>query len=136
MGLVFIIILFIIIFIIPNFLFRKKDKKWFKKSFKLEANLTDVELKSTLLKSAIFMASLALIGFFIGTGLGGGYKINKKLKSNEIEYNDRISFINGDVFNVEVLGKNSTYIFYLTKENKIVKVTPINGIVKHIEEVK
>lgn len=77
---------------------------------------------------------MGLLGFFFGTGWGTGLKKSQRIKNNDIEYNDKLFFINGNSSSVDILGKNSSYIFYLTPENKTVKVSPISGIIQTIEE--
>ncbi len=130
------VIIIFVAFTLPNFLVKYKDKKWFKKSIKLEPNLSETEIKSSLLNTYIFIFAVGLFGFFIGTGSGNGFKMLNKIEKEEIDYNDYIEFINGDRANVEIVGENSAYIFYLKKENKTVQIAPINGIIKSIEKNK
>ncbi len=137
---IFSMIIFIIIifsaFKFPKFLAKKKDKKWFKKSMKLEANLSTSEIEASLLKTFIFLISIGILGFFVGTGMGKGFKMSNKIEKGKIDYNDYIEFINGDKAKVEIVGENSTYIFYLEQGNKTVQITPIGGIIKSIEKNK
>ena len=134
MGFSFFIFLLIMLFFLPKHLIKKKDKTWFKKSFKLDDSLNEKEMETSFFKTFIFMFSLGLLGFYVGTGLGAGFKISKKIEKNEIEYQDNLVFIDGDSSQVKILGKNSSYVFYLTKENSTVKVSPINGMIRSIEE--
>ena len=56
--------------------------------------------------------ALGIFGFYIGTGLGGGYKMSKKIKNGEIEYKDQIRFISGEQIQAKIVGTNSAYVFY------------------------
>lgn len=133
-GFSFFIFLILLLLILPKFLSRKNETNWFKKSFKLDPNLSKEEIETSFIKTFLFLFSLGLLGFYIGTGLGGGYKISSKIENNEISYDDTLVFLGGEMESVQILGKNSSYLFYLSKENKAVKVTPISGIIKSIEE--
>ena len=123
-------------FTVPKILANKKDKGWFKKIIKLESNTSEGEIKSSLSKTLIFIISLVFFGFFIGTGSGNGFKLLKKIETGEIDHNDQIKFIDGDYSKVEIVGSNSSFIFYLEKGNKTVMISPINGIIKSIEVIK
>lgn len=135
-GTLFFLSLIIISFFLPSYLSKHKDKAWFHSSFKLPSYSDKEEVESSLLKKFLFLSALALFGFFIGSGVGGGYKVSNKIAANEIEYNDNLTLMSGETYPVAILGKNSAYLFYLTKESKTVKVTPISGTVKSIEEIK
>jgi len=131
---IFIIIVFLA-FKLPNILAKNKDKNWFKRLFKkIDSDLTKEQVKSSLLKSFMFIVSIGLFGFYVGSGIGKGERLLEKIEKEEVEYNDRIKFINGDVSSVEIVGTNSMYLFYLEKDNKSVQITPISGIIKSIEK--
>ena len=115
---IFIIIVFLA-FKLPNILAKNKDKNWFKRLFKkIDSDLTKEQVKSSLLKSFMFIVSIGLFGFYVGSGIGKGERLLEKIEKEEVEYNDRIKFINGDVSSVEIVGTNSMYLFYLEKDNK------------------
>lgn len=132
---VFILLLFLA-FTIPATLAKKKDTNWFKKSFKLDETLSENEVKSKLLKLFLVLFAIGLFGLFIGAGSKKGEIISEKIKNKKLDYNDKIKFITGEVLKVEIVGINSTYIFYLEKENQKVQISPISGIIKGIEEIK
>lgn len=132
---IFIIIVFFA-FKLPNVLVKNKDKNWFKKLIKFDTELTKDEIKSSLLKTFLFIIAIGLFGFYVGSGIGKGFRISEKIKKGEIEFNDQIKFINGDESDVEIVGTNSMYLFYLEKDNKSVQITPISGIIKSIEKNK
>ncbi|WP_046758348.1 hypothetical protein [Kordia jejudonensis] len=129
---VFFVLLFLV-FQLPKLLVKKREKNWFKKRLKLEENLTDKEVESTLLRSFLFIFSIMLFGFFIGTGMGQGLGTSRKIENNDIKYHDHITFLDGEKVNVKIMGVNSSYIFYLKEDNKTVQITPINSVVKSIE---
>ncbi len=132
---VFVLMVFLL-FYFPKYFVKNKNKIWVRKGFSYRYELDDQEAENFYFKRFTFIFCLGLLGFFVGTGLGGGLKTVKEIKNNKIEYNDVLYFINGDTSKVEILGKNSAYIFYLSPENKAVIVAPITGIIKNIEENK
>ncbi len=123
-----------LIFLAPKLLASHKDKKWFKKLIKIGADKNVKEIENVLFKMFLTIITVALLGFYLGTGLGGGYRVAKKIKNQEITFLDELTFMDGDAEKVEILGKNSSYVFYLEQGNKTVKVTPINGVIKSIVE--
>ena len=80
-----------------------------------------------LLAMAVF-----LLSFFLGFGWGSGAKIAKKIKSNQLEFLSILKFNTGEKQQIYLIGSNSLYYFYVTKENKNVKIAPITAI-KEIE---
>lgn len=136
-GLVFSAVLIVLIFILPSFLSSSKDKSWFKKVFKkIDQGLSKEEMRSLFSQMFIVYACLGIFGFFIGSGWGRGIEVKKDLKNNEIKYDDVITFIDESKQTVEILGKNTSFLFYITKDNDRVKVSPINGNIKMIEEIE
>ena len=131
--LVIFIIIVLLAIILPNILAKNKDKNWIKKLIKLDAKLTKDEIKFTLLKNFLFLVAIGLFGFYIGSGIRKGSDMSEKIEKGKIEYNDKIIFINGDESNVDIIGTNSMYLFYLENNNKSVQITPISGIIKSIE---
>ncbi|MFC5047790.1 hypothetical protein ACFSTE_00110 [Aquimarina hainanensis] len=133
---IFLIVVFTV-FRIPLYLAKKKDKQWFKKIFTFEPKNPSVsEIKRQLLQTALFMLSIGLLGFYVGTGVGAGSRVSKKIEEKKIIYEDTLTFINDTKETVKIVGKNSSYIFYLSKGSDIVKIAPINGNIKYIEENK
>ena len=102
----------------------------------MDKSLTIDQIESTLLKNLLLIISIGLFGFFVGSGIGKGKKISEKITEGKIKYNDKISFINGETSNIKIIGTNSSYVFYLTDETKTVRITPIEGIVKSLEDNK
>ena len=80
-----------------------------------------------LLAMAVF-----LLSFFLGFGWCSRAKIAKKIKSNQLEFLSILKFNTGEKQQIYLIGSNSLYYFYVTKENKNVKIAPITAI-KEIE---
>lgn len=126
-----------IIFILPNWFVKKKDKIWVQKLFKLEEEMDLVKTHKHL--SNLFMASfcVGLLGFYLGGGIGAGAKIANKIDDDTLEYNDQISFTDGTSETIHLIGKNSSFLFYLPKGKEEIEITPINnGFLKSIIDKK
>lgn len=129
-------VLVVLTYSLPAYLSKREGGNWLQKQFKVDTDLGQKELESTYLVLFSFLFAIGLFGFFVGTGIGQGTKITKKIAAKEIQYNDRLNFMDGTVDSVAIVGKNSSYIFYLVDGNKTVRITPISGILKSIDEVK
>lgn len=64
-----------------------------------------------------------------------GEKIAERIAKNELEYNTKMTFGDGNSENVYLIETNSMYYFYLTKGNQNVKIAPI-GTIKNLELIK
>lgn len=135
-GFFFLLFLLLIVIFLPSYLSKFKDKAWLRKSIKLKSYEDKNQVINELFKSIVFFASIMVFGFFVGTGLGRGKDMSAKIENKEIVYDDQITMMTGESFDAEIVGKNSSYIFYLTAGSNKVKVSPMNGTVKSIMEVK
>lgn len=133
--LIAIIILFLLPFILTNYLAKKTDRKWVQKISGLNnttAELTPEKIKNHFTKAYIMFIVIGLLSFFLGIGIGKGAKISKKIANNKLEYKDHINFNTGESENIYLIGSNSVYYFYLTKGSQTIKIAPV-GTIKNIE---
>lgn len=123
-------------YILLMFLFIWWRQKRTKKSLQKELNQEDkIKLKksyASLQKFKIIIPILGTFGFYIGYALGGGYKINNRIKSGDFEVNRMIEFTDGNTKKVKMIGLNSQYIFYASENEKQISITPISGNIKKI----
>ena len=135
-GFVVFLVLIFALFGLPKILVNQREKRWFKKSFKMKEGLNAEEMRSSFFYLALFMIALFLVGFYVGTGLGNGNKLKKRIANKEVVFNDKLYFLNEEEATVEIIGKNSSYIFYLEAGSEVVKVSPISGVILKIEEIR
>jgi hypothetical protein len=115
------------------FLIKRRQNKWVQKTIlKDKEHLNDVEVIEYFIKKFATFLALGICGLFIGLGLGLGGNLSEKIASNKLEFNCKLNFNSGGAEEIYLIGTNSLYYFYLTKENKNVKIVPIGGI-KNIE---
>jgi hypothetical protein len=135
-GFVVFLLMIFALFWLPKYFVKKRDKRWFQKSFKMKEGLNAEEMRSSFFYLALFMIALFLTGFYVGTGLGSGHKLQKRMDNKEVLFNDKLYFLNQNESTVEIIGKNSSYIFYLEPGSPVVKVSPISGVILKIEEIR
>jgi hypothetical protein len=135
-GFVVFLLMIFALFWLPKYFVKKRDKRWFQKSFKMKEGLNAEEMRSSFFYLALFMIALFLTGFYVGTGLGSGHKLQKRMDNKEVLFNDKLYFLNENESTVEIIGKNSSYIFYLEPGSPVVKVSPISGVILKIEEIR
>lgn len=109
-----------------------REKKWYQKLVNVEKRDAQYA-KSADLKGTIMLFGVAIGAFFLGTGIGGGFNLSNKLKSEELKIEDTLTFVDGEEEQVKIIGQNSNYVFYVQEGAKQVTISPINGVVKRIE---
>lgn len=131
------IVLVIVVINLPAYLSKRRDKSWVQKNFGVTEKLTQADARRQLNRGLLFLSALGLLGFFTGTGLGGGYRISEKIENNEIKYNDLLTYSSGKTDTIAIIGKNSAFLFYLKNAEKQLKITPMNnGILQAITDVR
>lgn len=121
------LLMLIIVFASPSWLVKFKDQKWFKTFFRINQDKSIVEVKKSLMQAHLIYLAIGLLGFYVGTGWGGGAKFLKKIKNKEITYEDTITFVNGNQESIHIVGKNSAFIFYLVENQQEILIVPMNG---------
>lgn len=115
---------------LPAYLAKKRDKKWVKKfaglneAVQMNDEESSVHFTNMFIKILVFI----LLGFFSGIGLAEGYRQANKIKTGSLSLDYTISFANGKTEPVHLIGSNSAYCFYVTKDSKNVKITPVGSI--------
>lgn len=132
--LVFIILLFIFHYKLPSILSKKGHKKFVQKALELKSveGLSAEESKNYYNGVSIRILIAMLLCFFVGTGIGGGYFLKKRIHENKIHYDYKLNYNSGESEQIELINTNSLYYFYLAKNNKAIKIAPIASI-KSIE---
>ncbi|WP_276389417.1 hypothetical protein [Eudoraea chungangensis] len=124
------LLVIVLVIVLPKWSNRLKDKKWFVNFFKL--NTEGIVVEKKVLNTLTTFSVIFFVGIFVGSGFGKGEKLKNKIRSGDVDYNDSISFIDGNSIKAEVIGKNSSYIFYLIKDRSDVTISPISGTVKSL----
>ena len=122
-------------FVLPNWLIKRKDKSWVQKSFKIDYSKKTKQIHEQFWNFSVFLFCIGLMGFFVGSGAGSGHKTMSQLEDGTLKFEDKISYVNGDTETVHLIGKNTSFIFYILEGESDIKITPTNsGILKSITE--
>lgn len=79
---------------------------------------------------------IVVISMYVGLGVGSGQKIKKRINNFDYTYSHQITFEDGESIPIKMIGKNSSYIFYVTKEDTNINIVPIEGNIKLIKKIK
>lgn len=130
------IVTFLIIFsVIVYFFYSYLIKKHKNSSLKPSSPDVKVYTKSDIFQGSIILYAIFVLSFFLGTGIGSGYKHAQTLAKGEFKMTHKITFMDQEKIEAKVLGSNSQYIFYVLKNKKSISISPIPGNVKTIDEL-
>ncbi|WP_299681853.1 hypothetical protein [uncultured Tenacibaculum sp.] len=111
----------------------KKEKyQQGKKKEQIDKILSNLNRKYSIIPFLLF----ALACMYLGLGFGTGQKTKDRINNFDYTYSNEIVFDDGEKKKVKIIGKNSLYIFYVTKEDTHVNIAPIDGNIKLIKEIK
>lgn len=111
-----------------------KVKKWYQKIYnieKLDKIYKDIEEKRNLVQAMLLMFFIMFIAMRLGMGLG----IRNKIQTKEVIPNYTITFKDDSVKEIKLIGQNSSYVFYIEKDDKIIAITPIVDNLKQIKRI-
>lgn len=111
---------------------RKEKYQKGKKKEKLDKILKNFNKKHAAIPFLLMM----LIFMFLGFGIGGGQKTNERIKNNDFKLTHQLTYEDGEQLDIKMLGKNSLYVFYVTKGDKEVSIAPIDSNIKVIKKLK
>ncbi len=132
-GLVFLMIgYFKLIKIYYNKLAKKEKYQSGKKKEQLDKVRANFNKKYAVVPFILFV----LISMYVGLGIGGGQKIKERINSFDYKYTHQIAFEDGEKKEVKIIGKNSAYVFFVTKEETNINIVPIEGNIKLIKKIK
>ena len=133
LGAVVLVIIFS--YTLPTILSKQSHKKWGQKLAGLKKSkeeLTEEEVENHFTNLFIKYLGICLLSFFVGIGIGSGRTMAKKIVSNQLSYDYKVTYGTGESEEVCKIGSNSVYYFFLSKGNKAIKITPV-GAIKSIE---
>lgn len=132
--LITVFLLFVSHLYLPKFLSENKDKKTVQKMFDLKPDegLTLEQKKSYYNQITIRTLAVILLSFFMGTGMASGYFTSQRIAKGKLDYNYKLNFNDEGSEEVNLVGTNSLYYFYVAKGQNHIKIAPI-GSVKNVE---
>lgn len=132
--LVVIIGMFIFHYYLPNILLKHNQNTFLQKMLELKSTKDSSIEEAKIYYSNVSIRTLAmtLLSFFIGTGIASGYFTREKIDSNKLKYDHKINFSDDQSKQVNLIGTNSMYYFYIAKGQKYIEIAPI-GSIKNVE---
>lgn len=135
--LVFIIFILLILslYFIIYFLSKNYKKNWIKKFLGSKSDLStlsELEVKTHFGNKFIGLVAIGLVSFFLGIGIGNGKGIAERNENGSLKYTTNLTFNTNEKDEVYLIGSNSANVFYYSKDNKNVKISPVLSI-KSIE---
>ncbi|KXH85368.1 hypothetical protein [Chryseobacterium kwangjuense] len=121
----------ILFFVFQLLLVRYSHKNWIQKilrSYKLDPDLDKQALRKAMIPAFVILAGVELLALFVGLGIGQGEKIKKKLDSNALVPNYTLTVESGETAPIYLIDINSTYYFYVKKDEKKIKIAPVGSI--------
>lgn len=118
----------------PTYLAKRRDKKWAQNlsGLKNPETLSEEEVGNHFSKLFTIVFAIGLLSLFLGIGLGQGKNLSKHISNNELAYDRKLNYSNGESEDIYLIGTNSIYYFYLSKGNSSIKVAAI-GAIKNLE---
>ena len=129
------LMLFLVLKLMPMYyawLAKKEKYQTGKHKEKLDEAIAKIKSKKAIITLGLFYVFCLYVGLGIGRGLG----TNKKLAEEDLKLSHELFFEDGEQKKVRVLGKNSLYVFYVTKNERKVAIAPIDGNIKVIKQLK
>ncbi len=133
--LIAIISFFTFCFYLPSILLKNGHIKWVQKVFELKktsADLPESELKNYYTIVAIRFLAIGLLSIYLGFGSAEGYLTSKRIKNFDLKYHHKLNFNTGESEEICLLETNSLYYFYVAKNERNIKIAPINAV-KYLE---
>jgi len=115
-----------------NWLGKRKNYQTGKKKEKLDKAMAKINSKNF----AVFIIAGYIFSMFIWLGIVRGMKTTELISENDIEHSHELIFEDGESQKVKMLGKNSLYVFYISKEKPVVSISPIDGNIKVIKLIE
>ena len=109
-----------------------KDQSWYRKMVK-DMDKADAKFAAMQKRIMLFML-LYLSCLFLGIRIGYGYKTKDRIDKGDFKLNHTLTLNDNSSKQVRIVGQNSLYVFYVTKEQREVAIMPISGNIKEIRK--
>ncbi|WP_373550287.1 hypothetical protein [Haliscomenobacter sp.] len=118
--------------LIPALYKKVKGKSWYQKMVK-DADQADAKFAAMQRRTLLFM-TVYLSCMFLGLRIGYGYGMKESIDKGDFKLNHILTLNDNSSKQVRIIGQNSLYVFYITKEQREVAIMPISGNIKEIRK--
>ena len=130
--LMIIIVLIIIASLLANYYSAQEmHKERFIKIFgikDIENSTTTDSVKLLVQGKLITILPVGLLTFFVGIGSGAGSAKAKKIESGNVKYDDVLELISGERHEIYLIGSNTSYYFYVRKDEQKIYISPVTSV--------
>lgn len=88
-----------------------------------------------LAKAWLRFSVVGLLFAFLGLGVGAGMAQSERLATGKARLDHRIEFLDGAVEEVELVGKNSGYVFFVRPDSTVVSIAPVADNIRTIQRL-
>lgn len=128
----------LLFFLFQVILVKNSDKNWSKKllgSYKINHEGDKKSLQKSMIPVFATLVAIELLALFVGLGLGEGSIIKKRIDTQDLKYNYKITSESGEPADIYIIDINSSYYFYVERGDKNIKIAPI-GKINTLEIIK
>ena len=100
-----------------------------------EAAARGDEARGGVQKGKLLFLGLYLSCLFLGLRIGFGYKMKDRIEKGDFKLTHVLTMSDNSAKKVRVIGQNSLYVFFVTKEKRDISIIPISGNIKEIQHL-
>jgi len=120
----------ILIYCYYSYAKKKLDKAWARKLLNIPnpEEVTEEEVRIKAGNKFLWAIIAGTFCFFMGVGVGNGFAVSNRMKEDRLKYNFYLTNSDNVTFPIYLIGTNSTYYFYLKKDNKHVQISTLQNV--------
>lgn len=126
-----IFIISVIAFSLPQLMVKNFSAKWVNAYLgrkKNQPRLTLEEVKDKSIWFPVRFLAFMFLSFFVGFGWANGMKEKRNIKSGNLKYKHTLYFTDNQSQQVHLIDVNNAYYFYVEKDSKKIKISPVDAI--------
>lgn len=114
---------------------KNSHKNWAKKILgqkRFSQDASKTEIRKAIFPFFMLFFAGELLMMFVGLGFGSGAKLALRIKQNNFTCDYRINFNSGKSADILLINMTSSYFFYVTKDDRNIKIAPV-GTINNLE---
>lgn len=92
--------------------------------------------QAPLMHAWLTYSALVMVFGFIGFGIGSGSELRGRLAAGEAEIDHRVEFHDGRTVQVELVGKNTGFLFYFSPGDTALSIVPLADNVHLVQRIE
>jgi len=110
-----------------------KNQRWYQNMVR---DMDKADAKLVLMqKGKLLFLGLYLSCLFLGLRIGFGYKMKDRIEKGDFKLTHVLTMSDNSAKKVRIIGQNSLYVFFVTKEKRDISIIPISGNIKEIQHL-